>query len=86
MSAANTSLSTRKVLLTGPSRGNGTGILVSQICPGGVLTEFGDIDPETKDQSWLRPEAIAEAVAMIIEFRGLGWMRDLTIVPEPVRR
>ncbi len=65
---------------------DGTGILVSQICPGGVLTEFGDIDPETKDQSWLRPEAIAEAVAMIIEFRGLGWVRDLTIVPEPVRR
>lgn len=65
---------------------DGSGILVSQICPGGVLTEFGDIDPATKDQSWLQPEAIAEAVAMIIEFRGLAWLRDLTIVPEPVRR
>lgn len=63
----------------------GTGILVSQICPGGVLTQFGDIDPATKDQSWLQPEAIAEAVAMIIEFRGLAWLRDLTIVPEPAR-
>jgi NADP-dependent 3-hydroxy acid dehydrogenase YdfG len=63
----------------------GTGILVSQTCPGGVLTQFGDIDPATKDQSWLQPEAIAEAVAMIIEFRGLAWLRDLTIVPEPAR-
>lgn len=65
---------------------DGMGIVVSQICPGGVITEFGGIDPATKDQSWLRPEAIAEAVAMIIEFRGLGWVRDLTIVPEPPRR
>lgn len=64
---------------------DGTGILVSQICPGGVLTHFGDVDPEAKDQSWLQPEAIAEGVAMIIEFRGLGWVRDLTIVPDPAR-
>ena len=64
---------------------DGTGVVVSQICPGGVLTEFGGIDPTTKPQSWLQPEAIAEAVAMIIEFRGLGLVRDLTIVPEPLR-
>lgn len=64
---------------------DGTGIVVSQICPGGVLTEFGGIDPTTKPQSWLQPEAVAEAVAMIIEFRGLGLVRDLTIVPEPLR-
>lgn len=64
---------------------DGTGIVVSQICPGGVVTEFGGIDPATKPQSWLQPEAIAEGVAMIIDFRGLGWVRDLTIVPEPAR-
>lgn len=62
---------------------DGTGVVVSQICPGGVVTEFGGIDPTTKPQSWLRPEAVAEAVAMIIDFRGLGLVRDLTIVPEP---
>ncbi len=64
---------------------DGTGIVVSQICPGGVLTEFGGIDPATKPQSWLAPEAVAEAVSMIIEFRGVGLVRDLTIVPEPAR-
>jgi NAD(P)-dependent dehydrogenase (short-subunit alcohol dehydrogenase family) len=62
---------------------DGTNINVAQICPGGVLTHFGDIDPATKDQSWMPPEAIAQAIATMVEFRGQAWLRDVTIMPDP---
>lgn len=60
-----------------------TGIIVAQINPGGVLTHFGDVDPATKDQSWMPPEAVAEAIALMVEFRRVGWLRDVTIMPDP---
>ena len=61
----------------------GTGIIVAQIYPGGVLTHFGDIDPADKDQTWMPPEAIAQAIVMMVEFRGAAWLRDVSIMPDP---
>ena len=61
----------------------GSGVLVSMVYPGGVKTDFGGIRSETKDQTFLTPETIAEVVMDIIDRGPDAWVRDLTIMPVP---
>lgn len=61
----------------------GTGVLVSMVYPGGVKTDFGGIDSETKDPTFLTPESIAEVIMDILDRRPEAWVRDLTIMPSP---
>ena len=62
----------------------GSGILVSLISPGGVKTGFGGIGPAEKDPTWMDPSAVADLVVQVAEFRGRGWIAEVTILPEPV--
>jgi 3-oxoacyl-[acyl-carrier protein] reductase len=61
----------------------GSGILVSLVSPGGVKTGFGGIDPKEKDQTWMDPSAVADLVVQVVQFRGRGWVSEVTILPEP---
>lgn len=61
----------------------GSGILVSLVSPGGVKTGFGGIDPGEKDPTWMEPAAVADLVVQVVEFRGRGWITEVTIMPEP---
>jgi len=61
----------------------GSGILVSLISPGGVKTGFGGIDPAEKDATWMDPSAVADLVVQVAEFRGRGWIAEVTMLPEP---
>ncbi len=61
----------------------GSGILVSLISPGGVKTGFGGIGPAQKDPTWMDPAAVADLVVQVAEFRGRGWIAEVTMLPEP---
>jgi 3-oxoacyl-[acyl-carrier protein] reductase len=83
-----TAYTATKFAVTGLSRAlrqelEGSGILVSLVSPGGVKTGFGGIDPEEKDPSWMEPSAVADLVVQMVEFRGRGWITEVTIMPEP---
>jgi 3-oxoacyl-[acyl-carrier protein] reductase len=84
-----TAYTASKLAVTGFTRAlrqelEGSGILVSLISPGGVKTGFGGIGPAEKDPTWMDPSAVADLVVQVAEFRGRGWIADVTILPEPV--
>jgi hypothetical protein len=56
---------------------------VSLVSPGGVKTGFGGVDPKYKDPSWMDPSAVADLIVQVVEFRGRGWITEVTIMPEP---
>jgi short-subunit dehydrogenase len=61
----------------------GSGVLVSLVSPGGVKTGFGGIDSAEKDPTWMDPSAVADLVVQVSEFRGRGWITEVTLMPEP---
>jgi 3-oxoacyl-[acyl-carrier protein] reductase len=83
-----TAYTASKFAVTGLTRAlrqelEGSGILVSLVSPGGVKTGFGGIDPEDKDPTWMAPSAVADLILQVAEFRGRGWITEVTIMPEP---
>ena len=61
----------------------GTGVRVSVVSPGGVKTGFGGIAADDKDPAFLDADAVARAVVAVVETGPLGWISDLTILPDP---
>lgn len=83
-----TAYTASKFAVTGFSRAlreelEGTGILVSLVSPGGVKTGFGGIQPAEKDPTWMDPSAVADLIVQVVEFRGRGWITEVTMMPEP---
>jgi NADP-dependent 3-hydroxy acid dehydrogenase YdfG len=57
------------------------GVHVTLLCPGGVRSNFRDIPGETKDERWLEPDDIAEAVAYMLDQPAKAWIRQLDLLP-----
>jgi short-subunit dehydrogenase len=58
-----------------------SGIHVCVVAPGGVRTNFGDVDATAKDPRFLSPEMVADAVLFILRHRNHAWVRDMTVLP-----
>jgi NADP-dependent 3-hydroxy acid dehydrogenase YdfG len=59
----------------------GKGVQVCIVAPGGVKTNFGDIDASAKDARFLSPEMVADAVVFMLRHRNHAWVRDMTVLP-----
>jgi len=57
------------------------GVHVCIVAPGGVRTNFGDIDAAAKDPRFLSPEMVADAVVFMLRHRNHAWVRDMTVLP-----
>jgi NAD(P)-dependent dehydrogenase (short-subunit alcohol dehydrogenase family) len=57
------------------------GIHVCLLCPGGVRTGFRDTPGEQKDDRFMDPETIADAVAFMAGTPDGAWVRELDILP-----
>jgi 3-oxoacyl-[acyl-carrier protein] reductase len=53
------------------------GVKVTYLAPGGAKTNIGT----PKDEGYLDPEAIAEAIVYVTENTGNVWVRDLVVLP-----
>jgi gluconate 5-dehydrogenase len=57
------------------------GVHVCIVAPGGVRTNFGDVDAAAKDPRFLSPETVADAVVFMLRHRNHAWVRDMTVLP-----
>jgi NADP-dependent 3-hydroxy acid dehydrogenase YdfG len=57
------------------------GVHVCIVAPGGVRTNFGDVDAAAKDPRFLSPEMVADAVVFMLRHRNHAWVRDMTVLP-----
>lgn len=55
----------------------GTGLAVTYVAPGGTRTNLDT----PKDERFMEPETVGEAIAFVCDQRGRGWVRDLMILP-----